>query len=256
MRTAALTLLLLLVPVSLAGAGSGAARHAKATLAGCDTQGNTALFRGSISSYKKATSLQLRFTLQAKVSGGGGFKRVVAPTFDTWLSSTPGKKRYVYDKTVENLEDGASYRAVVRFRWRDAKGALVASAIKVTGACAQPDDRPDLTATKVSVKAGTAPSNRTYVVKVANHGRSPAPVFATGLTVGGAPRPDQSTTGPLAAGASVRIAFVAPRCAAESMLTATVDTGAAVDERNEADNVLAVLCPTRQGRNGSGSSLD
>ncbi len=208
------------------------------------------MFRGAIAAYGKGRTLQLRFTLQAKIAGGGGYKRVVAPTFDEWLTSQPGKRAYVYDKTVQNLEDGASYRAVVRFRWRDAKGHVVAGATKVTAACAQPDDRPNLKPTKVTVRPGTSGATRTYVVRVINKGRSPAAVFATGLTVNGQPLTDVLTAGPLAAGAATEVAFASPRCDAGSTLTVAVDTGAAVDERNERDNRLAVPCPTGGRRNG------
>ncbi len=241
---------LLLVPATAADASTAASKHAKATLVGCDTTADTALFRGAITTYGKAATLQLRFTLQARVSGGGGFKRVVAPTFDTWLSYTPGKRTYVYDKTVENLEDGAAYRAVVRFRWRDADGDVIARATKATAACTQPDDRPNLKVTDVTVTPGTTPATRTYVVKLVNRGRSPAPVFATGLTVNAVALPDQLTAAPLLAGASTTVSFIGPRCDAGSTLTATADSGATVDERNETDNVLAVACPAGRRRNG------
>src|SRR4051812_21351286 len=152
----------------------------------CDTAADTATFRGSMTTMRRASTLQLRFTLQARIKGGGGFQHVVAPegsTFDTWLSSSPGKKGYVYDKAVENLEDGAWYRAVVRFRWRNAKGETIARTIKATPACKQPDLRPNLRVKSVTAEPGTSPSTRTYLVRVVNSGATEAPGFSTGLTV-------------------------------------------------------------------------
>ncbi len=258
MRTLVITLLLLVLPASLARANPAGERHSKAELLTCDTDADTATFRGRMTTTRKAASLQLRFKLQARVPGGGGFKHVVAPegsTFDTWLSSTPGKKGYVYDKTVQNLEDGASYRAVVRFRWRDGDGHTVARAIKATKACKQPDPRPNLKVKSVTAGPGTSAQTRTYVVRVVNRGGSEAPAFATGLVVNGATLADRPA-GPIAPGADARIGFAAPKCAEGSTLTATADTMAAVDERNETDNVLAVPCPTGGGRNGRAVRVD
>lgn len=246
------SLTLLLVPAAEAGASKSAARHAKASLLACDTAADTATFRGSMTTLRRSPVMQMRFTLQARVRGGGGFKRVVAPegsTFDTWLSSTPGKKGYVYDKAVENLEDGAWYRAVVRFRWRDTAGAVVGRTTKATAPCKQPDLRPNLEVTSVAVQPGTSASMRSYVVRVSNRGATDAPGFSVGLTVNGTALPDQAS-GPLAARRDTRLSFAGPKCDAGSMLTATVDTGATVDERVETDNVLAVPCPAGARRNG------
>lgn len=256
MRTLALTLLLVLLPASASAAGTAASRHSKVALAACDTDTDTATFRGSMTRMRRAPALQMRFTLQARVPGGGGFKRVVAPpgsTFDTWLSSSSGKRGYVFDKVVENLEDGASYRAVVRFRWRGRDGDVVARTTKATRACKQPDPRPNLRVRDITVRPGTSPQTRTYVVRVVNRGRSEAPAFATGLSVDGAALPDRAA-GPLGAGDETRVSFVAARCSEGSSLTATADTTAAVDERRETDNVLAVPCPTGVRRNGPASA--
>lgn len=245
-RTLALTLCLLLVPAAFAQASRAGAKHSKVTLTACDTAADTATFSGAMTRVRHSTTMQMRFTLQARVPGGGGFKHVVAPegsTFDTWLSSTPGKKGYVYDKAVENLEDGASYRAIVRFRWKDADGDTVARALKATDPCRQPDLRPNLKVKSVSVRPGTSPSTRTYVVRVVNRGASDAPAFATGLVVNGAPLADQPSE-PLAARSDTLVSFPSPKCDEGSTLTAAVDTMAAVDERDETDNTLAVPCPT------------
>lgn len=243
MRALALTLLLLLLPAPVAGASGAAARHAKASLVACDTAAGTAMFRGSMATYGGARTLQMRFTLQARVPGGGGFKRVAAPGFDTWLSSAPGKKGYVYDKTVQNLEDGDAYRAVVRFRWKDPDGTVLGHALKVTVPCLQPDNRPNLRATKVTGEPGPSAGTGTYTVRVANKGRSAAPVFATALSVDGKPRTDATTSEPLAAHGTTEVSFTAPLCDPGATLTVTVDTGGAVDETVETDNVLAVPCP-------------
>ena len=249
MRTLVVALSLLLLPAAAADARAGkAARHARATVAACDADAHTAVFRGAIRAFGKATSLQMRFTLQARATHRGAFKRVAAPTFGEWVTSSPGKKGFVYDKTVQALTPGTGYRALVRFRWRAADGHVIARFRKATRACEQPDDRPNLRATKVAVRPGTSAGTRSYIVRVADKGRTDAAAFSTGLTVNGtALRPVPG--GPLAAGATTAVAFVGPRCRAGSTLVAIVDTGDAVDERNETDNRLAVPCPSKTRRN-------
>lgn len=248
MRTLALAIALLLLPASAAGAASAGARHSKVTLAACDTEAKSATFRASMRTVRRAPGLQLRFTLQARVPGGGGFKRVVAPGLDTWLSSTPGKKRYVYDKTVEPLATRTAYRAVVRFRWKDATGDVIARASKVSRACWQPDERPNLKVKSITAGAGASPSMRSYRVRVVNRGATESPAFSTGFSVGDAALPEQ-IAGPLAPRKSTVVEFEGPQCAPGSTVTAAVDTLAAVDERDEGDNALAVPCPVGARRN-------
>lgn len=251
MRTLVVALLTALLAVPGAAVAEAkskrAAKHSRATLLTCDTELNAAVFRGSIRTFKKAKGLQLqlRFTLQARTTAGGRFERVVAPSFDEWLTSSPGKRGFVYEKGVQALAAGTTYRAVVRFRWRNAAGRIVARAVKVTPECFQPDDRPNLRATRVQVRPGTSADSRTYLVRIVNRGPVAAPAFAARLAVNGADLPEQMAA-PLAARSMTTVAFLSPRCRAGTTLTATVDTGAAVDERNETDNRLAVPCPTRK----------
>lgn len=241
MRTLVLILAVLAVSPAAASAGPmAAAKHSRAALLSCDTEANAAVFRGTIRTYGGAASLQLRFTLQARVKGD--FKRVVAPSFDEWLSSSPGKKGFVYDKGVQELGAGTVYRAVVRYRWRAADGHVLARALKVTRECVQPDDRANLRATHVSVRPGVSAGTRTYLVRVVNRGPVEAPASAVGLSVDGADVP-VLTAGPVAPHSSTTVAFSAPRCSAGSSLAVTVDANGAVDERNETDNRLAVSCP-------------
>ena len=125
---------------------------------------------------------------------------------------------------------------------RAADGHVIARFTKATPECEQPDDRPNLRPTAVAVRPGTSAATRTYVVRVANKGRTEAPAFAVGLSVDGVAVP-QLMGGPLAAKTQTTVSFVAPRCHAGSTLAATADAGDAVDERDETDNRLAVPCP-------------
>ena len=94
MRTLVVALLLLLPLAAAADArASKAPRHSKATVAACDPAADTAVFRGTITAFGKATSLQLRFTLQARPLSGGRFRHVDASSFDAWLTASAGNGR-------------------------------------------------------------------------------------------------------------------------------------------------------------------
>src|SRR4051794_9493584 len=77
-----------------------------------DQAQRTATFEGDMRALPRARRLQMRFTLQARTPATQTWSHVAAPNFDQWVSSAPGKARYVYDKTVENLPPG-DYRALV-----------------------------------------------------------------------------------------------------------------------------------------------
>lgn len=241
MRLAAL-LLACLVVATPAVADPSAGRTA-ARLTRCDTAAHLLRFTGDMRRLSRATTLlQMRFTLQLRDKATAAWVHVDAPTFDTWLSSAIGKRRYIYDKDVQVPASGGAYRSLVRFRWRAGDGRIVGHAQRVTRVCRVGDDRPNLKPTNVRQRPGSSPDTKTYVVRVANPGRGAASPFAVGLEVNGARQPDQAVAG-LVAGGVTTVSFEAPRCTPGSTLTATVDPGGAVDESDEADNTLSLPCP-------------
>jgi hypothetical protein len=116
-----LALAVLFAPAPAHAAG----RTPAVRLLDCDTDLRTARFEADMRAIPGAARLQLRFTLQ--IRDDATWARVPAPTFDVWTTAALGRTRYVYDKRVSNLQPGA-YRALVRFRWRDAALVLVADA--------------------------------------------------------------------------------------------------------------------------------
>lgn len=249
MRRLALSILLLFALLAPTGAGAGVAglRHSAVRLPDCDDEAHSATFAGSLRAFGRATGLQMRFTLQTR-SAGTPWERVEAPGFDEWLTAASGKRHYVYDKEVNNLAVGAAYRTIVRFRWRDAAGAVVARALRRSPACRQPDDRPNLTVTDIGVRPGSGPNVSTYVVHVLNDGDREASGFAASLRVSTDQLAPQSVTGPLVEGGEAEIEFEASHCGEGSPLTATVDTEGSVDESDETDNGLTVPCPAQARR--------
>ena len=195
--------------------------------------------------------MQVRFTLQVRESALTGWRRVEAPGFDAWLTSDAGVRRYSYARTVENLAAPASYRVVVRFRWLDEDGEpsgdepsrtrVADRSRRTSAACRQPDLRPNLVPRRVEVAPADTEDQRRYVVYVRNPGPSDAGPFAVGLRVGDLELDPQLSFG-LATGLEQAVTFLGPPCIAGTPLTVTTDAAEAVDERDEADNVLVARC--------------
>jgi hypothetical protein len=239
MRRALMTIVLLLAFPATADAASVRVVECVPAL---DPALRSATFEARVHAIRRTERMQVRFTLQVREDGLGGWRRVVAPGFDTWLTSEPEVRRYAYDKTVTNLAAPATYRMVVRFRWLDEDGAAIRSERVTSAGCRQPDMRPDLRPQHVEVLPVADADTRRYLVVVRNDGRSDALPFAATLAVGDAQLEPLSVLG-VAAGARQFVAFTGPPCAAGEELTVTLDPGAAVDERDEDDNVLVVPCP-------------
>src|SRR5205823_4055121 len=120
---------------------------------------------GDMKTVPGASRLQMRFSVQ--VHGDGGWHHVPGPNLDVWVSSLPGRTRYVYDKHVTGLQLGVAYRVLVRFRWRSASGAIVRSALRFSHTCKVPDPRPDLQPVRVEVRPGSSPGTSGYLVTIA-----------------------------------------------------------------------------------------
>ncbi len=215
--------------------------HSEASLIACDTDAHTATFRGNMAQTRKAKQqLQMRFVIQTR-KPGGTWTKVQAPAL--WVTAQPGKTLYIYDKQLEALSVGASYRAVIHFRWRSprTKRAL-ARATRATPGCRQPDLRPNLRPVKVLVTDGSSPSTRFYDVTVVNTGEGDTAVTSVGLLVDGLRLADQADPG-IVSGDRTVVSFEGPPCVPGDQLVALVDTTQVVDEADEADNALSLLCP-------------
>jgi CARDB protein len=242
-----LLLVLTLVPV----AAADARRKPSARLVECDREARAATFRGAMRPLRHAPGMSMRFALETRESALDDWKRLKGVSgFGTWQTAEPGRPGFIVDKRIEDLVWGVSFRAVVKFRWRDAAGAVAANAVRVTRACRQPDTRADLQVERITTGAGTTPDELVYGVRVVNSGRTEASVFATGLDVNGIGVPSIDNDEALAPGAAVVVEFHAPRCADGSAVVATADADGEVDESDELDNTLSVPCPiaVRNGR--------
>src|SRR5215216_3467979 len=130
----------------------------------------TATFEARVRQARGGERIQVRFTLQQREPASREWHRIVAEGLDEWQTSEAGVSRYSYAKTVQNLPAPAVYRVVVRFRWLDAGGTVLARARATSRGCRQPDMRPDLAATLIEPlpPAGAEPGG--YLVILVNRG--------------------------------------------------------------------------------------
>jgi hypothetical protein len=220
------------VALGAAAPAHAAVKLGRATLVSCDD--GVAVFEGRVLALRRAAKAQLRFTLQARTPEEPEWRRVPADGFGTWITAPSKVARYLYDKRVEELLAPADYRAVVQFRWRDAKGRTLRSERAVSKVCRQPDPRPDLEVSALKVGAR-------YVAMLTNSGRGDAGRFSVAFTRNGEPLGSVAVAG-LAAGSSTNVVLSAPPCSAGELIAAQADAGDAVEEADEDGNVLSVTC--------------
>ena len=237
--------LVLLALLALAPSAAAQRPALAATLDECRASADPALrsaaFTASMPALTRTRRMQMRFDLQQRTAGGG-YVTLRLPRWGVWQRSRPGVPGFVYTKRVSALQAPARYRAVVRFRWLDARGRLQRRARRVTAICRQPDLRPDLHAGDLAAEPGAAPGTASYRFTVANRGRGDAGPFNVVLTANRTPQPAQRLGG-LAAGASEVVTLIGPRCAPGSIVRVTVDSASEVVESRERDNPVDVPCP-------------
>jgi hypothetical protein len=228
---ASAVLFVLLVP----GAQARTSPFAKAALVSCDRDAREAVFEGRVLSLKKAAKMQLRFTLQALTPDDTRWRKIGAEGFGTWITAPPGLAKYTYDKTVQDLLAPAGYRAVVDFRWRDRRGRTVRTERAISPVCKQPDARPDLVVRSLKVEAGN------YVAVIFNRGREAADAFAVDFLADSAPLGTVDVAG-LAPQTPVTVMLPGPPCALGTPVEAVADPRSQVDEADEENDSLGILC--------------
>jgi hypothetical protein len=232
--------------LTLAPATAGAASVAKTpphgTVTLCDRVHQSAVFEGRMDTFPRTGRMQMRFRLQISTPAAPAWTRLAVPGFSSWVTSDPGRTRYVYSKRVEALLAPAAYRVLMRFRWLDAQGATLRTAKAISKPCRQPDPRPDLRVTGLGLAPAANGSGRRYDVTVRNTGRSGAAASTLHLVLA-----DGSTLAadvpPIAPGGREDVFLSGPACRPGDVLTATADVADAVDERDEA-NTFSLPCPS------------
>lgn len=138
----------------------GSTQEESATLEGCVTSvvqaERSATFSGEMTAIAGTARMAMRVDVQERIPGEVLFHTISAPGPGVWRVSEPRVKVYKYLKQVTNLSAPAAYRALVRFRWLNAKGHVIKHAERLTPRCAQPaapPSRPQGTAEAGSASA-------------------------------------------------------------------------------------------------------
>jgi hypothetical protein len=205
--------------------------------AGPDAADRYAVFTASMPRIEGAAAMAMRFDLFERLPGEQ-FLPVSLPHWGVWeKTSKKGVPGFIFTKRVQELAAPAWFRAVVSFRWYDAKNRLIDKARRTSPTCRQPDQRPDLHVKRVVFPTGKGPTK----VIVRNRGLGDGGAFAVngkrgdlvkGTTVAGLPAGEQVTVGlPLG------------RCTPGEPVTVALDPAGQVDEAVEADDKATVSCP-------------
>jgi hypothetical protein len=237
LRTALIAALaLMLVPASAAAAGPGSV-----SLTSCKPKDRAAEFEARMDQISGAVRMKLRYTLEAR-KPGRLWRRVAAPELGGWRAADVQTTRFISERRVTELVGPSYYRALVRFRWIDEEGHVVARARARSRSCWQPDHRPNLKLRELSFEGEGA-----YVALVANTGRSPTGVFELAIT-GLAPIVVEQELLP---GEERLIEASGPACQPGGVVTATADPLDLIDERNEGDNAVSRRCPSARAASGA-----
>lgn len=214
-----------------------AAPPATVRLIDCSRVDQSATFHGRVKRIDGSERMWMRFTLLEK--GAGGFEALQAPGLGRWHKSKPGVGAFGYRQTVRGLQQGASYRMQVNYRWYSAKGKLVARARRRSVSCRQFEQLPNLTVAITGVRNTKVKGVLRYGVRVQNTGVAAARNAGVRLAVDGGVL-DTTTIGFLRAGETKLLGFRGPACT--TSVTASVDPDAVLVESSEADNVQELLC--------------
>src|SRR3954449_13616029 len=142
--------------------------------AGPDVSDRYAVFSASMPRIEGAVTMAMRFGLFERLPQGR-YLPVSLPHWGVWeKTSKKGVPGFRFTKRVEQLAFNAAFRAVVSFRWYDAKGKQIDAARRTSPTCRQPDQRPDLHVKRVVFPDGKGPTK----VVVRNRGRGDAGAFS------------------------------------------------------------------------------
>ena len=232
-------LLAALGAAALPGAGSATPASPPATvkLVDCSREAHSATFYGRANSVEGSDRMWMRFRLLEKRTAG--FRPVEAPGLGRWRRSKPGVGAFGYRQTVRGLQQGASYRMQVSYRWYSADGRLLATARRRSLPCRQFERLPNLTAAIVGATNTKVEGVLRYGVRVQNTGFAAAAGVAVRLAVDGDVL-DTMELASLRPGESRVLGFRGPRCT--ESVSATVDPDGLLVESSEEDNTHELAC--------------
>ncbi len=148
-------------------------------------------------------------------------------------------------KSVVSLAAPATYRFRVAFRWTGSDGHVIATSVRYSARCHQPELRPDLALSSITVSAlPNQPNNDLYTAEIDNDGNSGAGPFEVLFAPADGSTPKTGTVQFLPAHSSTTMSFVGPLCNSSTDPTITADSTDEVDDLNRANNAMTAPCPS------------
>jgi len=232
--TAALTTAALVAAASAAAADRP---PASVSLVECSVEEHSAAFSARMKLVEGADRMALRFTLLER-TGVEGDRSVKAPGLRRWHWSKPGVLALRYRQGVRNLEENATYRARVDFRWYSAAGVEIERARRRSPRCRQFLTLPNLTAKITRTRPSDVPGVVRYEALVTNVGEAAVAAVPVRLSVDG--DVIDTVTFPLAPGEARSVVIRGPQC--RSLVRVEADPEKAIAETSEADNAHELSC--------------
>jgi len=223
--------------VAAASAAAAPLTPASVSLVGCSFDEHSASFLARMKLVDGADRMALRFTLLER-TGVEGDKAVKVPGLRRWHWSKPGVLALRYRQGVRNLEENATYRARVDFRWYSAAGQEIARAQRRSGRCRQFLTLPNLTTQITGMAPTKVPGVVRYQTLVTNTGQTAVDSVSLRLSVDG--DVIDTVSFPLGAGGEKSVVIRGPQC--DRLVRVEADPEKAIAETSEDDNAHEVAC--------------
>jgi hypothetical protein len=200
-----------------------------------------ATFAAEMTAMHKGEQMWVRFTLLERLSTDSALHPVAAPGLNVWQKSTPGIGLFRYSQEVANLPAPGDFRALVNFRWYNARHAVIRRTQRLTPICRMPDERPHLRVGAIVRTPGAQAQTTQYDVTIRNDGLGPAQNVGVLLTINGAAQPEQTIV-ELAPASAQTLTFNGPQCDPAGALSVTLDPAGSVDQTTRVDDTKTVGC--------------
>ena len=220
---------------------AGAALPAEVRVLSCSPwqpgEGGEVSYEARMRAVPKTARMALRFRLFEK-TGEGEFHPVA--TDEVWRVSRPRVAAFVWEHRVRGLRQGATYRAVVKYRWTNANGDVIATARRRSAPCSQNGGLPNLKVASIDVRRGDVDETAVYRATIVNRGETAARRVGVLLRVDGEVVDEVEVIDALQPGESRTVTFNGPVC--RQRIRVVVDPKDLISETREEDNTRAPSC--------------
>jgi hypothetical protein len=235
-RLLILIVLALAAPLPVANAATPAGVRVLSCTQWQEGEGGSVTYAARMNAVPGTARMALRIGLLEKL-GDDEFRRIGR---GKWRMSRTGAAAFKWEHHIAGLRQGATYRALVEYRWYNASGNRIRSARLRSGPCTQTGRLPNLRVASIEMRRGDVEGTAVYRVEIVNRGGSAARRIGVLLRVDGEVVDEVEGVDVLQPGESRTVVFNGPVC--RQHLRAVVDPKQLIPETREEDNVRAPTC--------------